>query len=597
MPLRALRLSLDTGVAQPELLPATVEQAYLGGRGSAVWALAHWLAPNTGPLSRSNLLVFSTGPLSGTSLGATGGFIASTRSPITGAIAHSWAQGAWGAALRRVGYDLLAIEGQSAEWCVVLVEAGQTRVLPAADLLGLDTRITEQALRAIHGIDASVICLGPAGEAGVAYSSIVAEGRFMAEPAGAGAVMANKRIKAIVVLGGANRPIANMERAEAILTSIRERAAASELAQGVKQFGSNYYLPFVKEWGALTGHNGQEGRVPNLQAITRATLAQRGKREYFGCEGCPLPCHSRYVRKNGEPLAYPELEAVAGFGGRCGMSNPDSLILANDMCVSLGLDIASTSAAIAFMLECQQEGLSRAGTLAWGDDEAILQAIAKLGQKQEKRDLLSLGVGEMQEVFFGSAKFAPQVKGLAMPALDPRALNEIALAMVTAPIGGDYRYAMAYEELLPEPPAWLPDEPSHPQAVKGKASRLIWHERFAAALDAAGFCRRLALLAYQITPAELAELVSVTLGRTVSGQDLAKLGERIVTAERQFLRSHATVSSADRLAGRWGAQPLKDGRAAGHVPALDDLLPEYYKRHGWDEKGLPTPKRLAELGL
>lgn len=98
--------------------------------------------------------------------------------------------------------------------------------------------------------------------------------------------------------------------------------------------------------------------------------------------------------------------------------------------------------------------------------------------------MLSLGVGEMKEIFFGSEEFAPQVKGLAMPALDPRAMHEIAPALATAPIGGDYRYAMAYEELLAEPPAWLPDEPSHPQAIKGKAVRLIWHE-VAAALDAA----------------------------------------------------------------------------------------------------------------
>ena len=47
-----------------------------------------------------------------------------------------------------------------------------------------------------------MLCIGPAGVAGVAYSSIVADGSFMAEPAGTGAIMANKRIKAIAVRGG-----------------------------------------------------------------------------------------------------------------------------------------------------------------------------------------------------------------------------------------------------------------------------------------------------------------------------------------------------------------------------------------------------------
>lgn len=597
MPLRALRLLLDTGDVQPELLPPAVDQDFLGGRGAAVWLLANRLPPDTGPLSRANLLIFSAGPLSGTGIGATGGFVASTRSPLTGAIGHSWAEGSWGGALRRAGFDLLIAEGQSAEWCVVVIDGDQVRIEPAGEVLGQETRATETLLRQRFGDDTAVICVGPAGEAGVAYAAIVAEGRYMAEPAGAGAVMASKRIKAIAVRGGAPRHLADAPRAAAVIAAISRRAATSELANGIRQFGSNYYLPFVKEWGALGGRNGQDGRAQHLQAITRTALAQRGRREQFGCEGCPLPCHAQYVRKNGEPLAYPELEAVAGFGSSCGLTSPDALIIANDLCLRLGLDVVSTSAAIAFMLECQQEGLSRAGTLHWGDDESVLQAITKLGQRQEKRDLLSLGVGEMQEIFFGSAAFAPQVKGLAMPALDPRALNEIALAMATAPIGGDFRYAMAYEELLPEPPAWLPDEPSHPQAVKGKASRLIWHERFAAALDAAGLCRRLALLAYQATPAELAELLSAALGRPFSGQDLARIGERIITVERIFARRYATISADDTLAPRWRNQPLKDGRAAGHLPALDDLLPEYYKRHGWDENGDPTPKRLAELGL
>jgi aldehyde:ferredoxin oxidoreductase len=368
----------------------------------------------------------------------------------------------------------------------------------------------------------------------------------------------------------------------------------SEIATGIRQYGSLFYAAHATEWGALSWRNGQEGRIPDLPTLSRNAFAQRGKREQFGCEGCPLQCHSSYIKRNGEPMAYPELEAVAGFGGWCGLSTPDVLILANDQCLRLGLDVVATSAAIGFMMECQQKALNRSGTLPWGDDDAVLAAIERLGQRQEKRDVLSLGVGEMKEIFFGSEAFAPQVKGLALPAIDPRAMHEMALAMATAPIGGDHRYAMAYEELLAEPPPWLPDEPSHPQAIKGKATRLIWHERFAAALDAAGLCRRLALLAYQVMPAELTELLSAALGRTITGGELARIGERIVTVERLLVRR---AGAPDTLPARWSETPLTDGRAAGHLPALDDLLSEYYRRHGWSEQGDPTPERLRDLGI
>lgn len=595
MALRALRVSLDTTQIQPEELPAEVEQAYLGGRGVASWMLATRLSPDIGPLSPANLLIFSTGPLSGTGIPATGGFVVSTRSPLTRTVAHSWAQGGWGAALRRAGYDLLVLEGQSQGWCYLQIDGAQVQVRPADALLGLDTGATARALQQTLGEGYSVVCLGPAGEAGVAYSSIVADGLFAAEPAGTGAVMAGKRVKAIAVRGAAAQQPADERRVAAVSAAISRRIAASEIAAGIKQFGSLFYSEHANEWGALTGRNGQDGRIPHLQTISRSVFAQRGRREPHGCEHCPLPCFTHYVRRNGESMAFPELEALAGFGGRCGIASADALIMASDLCLRLGLDVSETSAAVAFMMECQQEGLNRSGTLPWGDDDAILAAIERLGQQQEKRDVLSLGVGEMQEIFFGSAAFAPQVKNLAMPAIDPRALHEIALTLATAPIGGDYRYSMAYEELLVEPPSWLPDEPSHPQAIKGKAPRLIWHERFAAALDSAGLCRRLALLAYQVMPAELTELLSASLGRPFASSDLARLGERVVTVERLLTRR--VHYGPDALPYRWSEVALADGRAAGHLPALADMLAEYYRRHGWTEAGDPTAERLAELGI
>jgi aldehyde:ferredoxin oxidoreductase len=597
MALRALRISLDTHQTQTEELPAGVEQGYLGGRGAATWMLANHLPPNTGPLSPANLLIFSAGLLAGTGIAATGGFVASARSPLTGAIAHAWGQGRWGGALRRAGYDLLVLDGQAEEWCFVQIDGEHAYVRSAHKLLGLDTAATARAMQELLGDDYAILCIGPAGEAGVAYCTIVAEGTYVAEPAGPGAVMARKQVKAIAIRGYADLGLADAEHAQAVVAAINRRIAGSDLAAGIRQYGSLYYAARADEWGALSGRNGQEGRIPHIEAISRTRLAQRGKREPRGCESCPLPCHSVYVRRNGESLAYPELEALAGFGGRCGITSPDALIVANDLCMRLGLDVAATSAAIAFMMECQEQGLSRAGTLPWGDDDAVLAAIERLGQRQEKRDVLSLGVGEMKEIFFGSEAFAPQVKGLAMPALDPRALHEVALAIATAPIGGDYRYAMAYEEMLAEPPPWLPDEPSHPQAIKGKALRLIWHERFAAALDAAGLCRRLALMAYQVTPAELTELLTAALGRTLSAGDLARIGERIVTVERIFARRYGTSDVDDTLPARWREYALADSRAAGHLPALNDMLAEYYRRHGWDEHGDPTPERLDELGI
>jgi aldehyde:ferredoxin oxidoreductase len=596
MALRALTVALGQDNVS-HLLPEDVEQDYLGGRGAIAWLFTNWFPAETAPLSAENILVFAAGLLAGTHAFATGGFVVGTRSPLTGSIGYSWAQGHWGAALRQSGYDLLVVSGQAPDWCFIQIDGDHVQVSPAKHLLGLDTRATAAALQAELGTDYVVLCVGPAAESEVAYCSIVAEDRYMAEPAGTGAVMAHKRVKAIAVRSGSPLPALDEPKLQIATDIIRKRTHNSALAKGIRQFGSMHYLERAMEWGALTGRNGQAGYVNDKLNSIAGTLSMRETSEDRGCTECPMPCYFDVVLRTGQRMPRPELELVAGFNARCGITSPDALLAIADLCLRLGLDPAATSAAIAFMMECQEKNLNRSGTLPWGDDDAVILAIERLGQRQDKRDVLSLGVGEMQEIFWGSATFAPQVKGLAMPALDPRALTGAALAMATAPIGGDYRYAMAYEELSPEPPPWLPDEPSHPHAVKGKVLRLIWHERYAAVLDSVGVCRRLGLMAYQVSPGELIALINAVTGRSLDGAELARIGERIVTVERVFARRYCDNGCLDDLPSRWREIELEEGRAAGHLPPLLDLVAEYYRRHGWGSMGDPTPARMAELGI
>jgi aldehyde:ferredoxin oxidoreductase len=590
MALRTLTIDLERGHARQNL-PATVERDYLGGRGAIAWLLWNHLPPDTPPLAPENLLIFAAGPLAGLNAFATGGFVVGTRSPLTGSIGYGWAAGHWGAALRSAGCDVLVVRGRAPEWVYLYIDGTSVRLRPAAQLLGLDTVATEAALRATLGDDVRVICLGPAGENGVAYSSIVAEGRYMAEPAGTALVMAQKRLKAIVVRPGAGPlPAHDEQRLAAALEVIRRRVERSPVAAGIREAGDLHLLDRAGALGALSGRNGRDGPV------ARAVPHLPGKRRSRGCAGCPMPCY--FDLETPERTApMPDLETVAGFGGRCGISDAGALTALAERCLCLGLDPASTSATVAFLMECQAEGLSLSSTLPWGDATAVLEALERLATPQERRDLLSLGVGEIAEVFWGGAAFAPQIKGLAMSALDPRALTGFALAMATAPIGGDVRYSMPYVDLVDEPPAWMPEAPPSPLSAQNQALRLIWHERFAAALDAAGVCRRLGLLAYQVSPGELLAMIGAATGMAVSAADVVRLGERIVTVERLFARRYADNGGHDDLPARWRERPLVEGPAAGQLPPLADLLAEYYRRHGWNAEGDPTPERLAELGI
>jgi aldehyde:ferredoxin oxidoreductase len=596
MALRVLRVMLGDDATSAETLPSEVEQNYLGGRGLAVHLLTHELSPDVAPKSADNLLVLSAGLLAGIGDLYDPGFVASTRSPLTGTIAHSWGQGGFGTALRRTGFDALVLKGQCPAWSYLLIDGERASLHSAAALAGLDTVETARRVRQMHGDDYQVLAIGPAGETGVAYASIVAQGRFAAEPAGTGVVLGYKRLKAIAVRGAAALSCADLPRLKKTLAQIRARILASPLAEQLRQHGSLYYLDRAHEHGALSGRNGQDGTVAHFQAISRDAAFARARQQPVGPPARLLPLHSDYIARGGQTFPRPDLETVAGFGTRCGVTNLDALIAASDRCLKMGLDIVATSAALGFLIECQQRELSKPYTMKWGDVETMLTALGRLGQIQEKRDVLSLGVGEMQEIYYGSEVFAPQVKGMAMPALDPRALPELALCLVTAPIGGDYRYALPFEELLETPPAWLPDEGAGPHSLKNKAARLIWHERFAAACDAVGFDRQLALLAYAATPAEVAELYGAMSGRSLGTAELARIGERIVTQERLFALERG-YNPSDELPRRWAATPLPSGPSAHLLPPLRMLLNDYYRRHGWDHTGTPTQARLHELGL
>ncbi len=44
--------------------------------------------------------------------------------------------------------------------------------------------------------------------------------------------------------------------------------------------------------------------------------------------------------------------------------------------------------------------------------------------------------------------------------------------------------------------------------------------------------------------------------------------------------------------------PLAEGGAAGYIPPIDEMLLAYYEERGWESStGMPTTKKMQELGL
>ena len=76
-----------------------------------------------------------------------------------------------------------------------------------------------------------------------------------------------------------------------------------------------------------------------------------------------------------------------------------------------------------------------------------------------------------------------------------------------------------------------------------------------------------------------------------------KIGERIWNVQRLFNLKAGLTSADDNLPRRFLEEPAPGGPGKGLVVNLDKMLKEYYELRGWDKNGVPTPAKLAELGL
>ena len=86
-------------------------------------------------------------------------------------------------------------------------------------------------------------------------------------------------------------------------------------------------------------------------------------------------------------------------------------------------------------------------------------------------------------------------------------------------------------------------------------------------------------------------------GLNLSDEEVLRAGERSWNLERLFNLQAGFSQQDDTLPPRLLKEPMKGGPHKGEVVRLDIMLPEYYASRGWDQKGIPTPDKLKELGL
>jgi aldehyde:ferredoxin oxidoreductase len=90
------------------------------------------------------------------------------------------------------------------------------------------------------------------------------------------------------------------------------------------------------------------------------------------------------------------------------------------------------------------------------------------------------------------------------------------------------------------------------------------------------------------TPAQTAELVNRAMGWNWSGDDVLDMGARLFNLKRAINNRLGVDRKDDVLPRRLVTEPRPSGSAAGVLPDMDVMLPEYYRLRKWDANGVPT---------
>lgn len=584
---KALRVNLSSGAITEEEIEQKALVDWIGGRGLGAWIIAGEVPAGCDPLGKDNKLIFAPGPLTGTGVPGTGRFSASAKSPLTGTIFDSNAGGIWGVRFKRNGYDALIIEGESTVPVYLTILDGRAKLHEAGAIWGADVVETNQKLKAQLGSDLSVSCIGPAGENLVKFASIMNDVSRALGRGGLGAVMGAKKLKAIAVRGSKEVEVANKEKLDFVSYEADKWIKANPItSQGLPEFGTPVLVNLFNELGVFPARNFQSSIFPDAGNICGETIAETSTAGRKGCYHCPVQC-TRLVKTKTGVFEGPEYESIWALGPECGIGDLEVITAANHMCNRLGLDTITTGVTIGCAMELQDKGLLNTG-LTFGDTQGLLKAIKLIAYREGAGELLAEGSRSLAGKC-GAVRYAMQVKGLELPAYDPRGLQGMGLGLATSNRGGCHlRAYMVGPEALGVPK--MVDRFS----TGGKAGLTITQQNINAATDSLIVCRFINLA---VSEEYFARILSAVTGVDYHPQDLHRAGERIWNLERLYNLRSGLDSSFDTLPPRLLEEPVQEGPSRGRTVELERMLPEYYRFRSWDKHGVPSASKLKELGL
>jgi aldehyde:ferredoxin oxidoreductase len=599
---RVLQVNLTTGSLRDEGLTENLCRDYIGGYGFGVKELFSRLKPGVDALGPDNILGFMTGPLTGTPAPTGARYTVFAKSPLTGGWGDANSGGYFGPRLKFAGYDGVMFTGRSKDPVYLWIKDGKAELRAATCLWGKDSFDTEDILKSELGADVEVACIGPSGEQQSLIAAVMNNKGRAAGRSGLGAVMGSKRLKAIAVAGNADVPLADKNKANEIRRNcLAQLTPISQFFKGTGTPGTT--LPSaqngdspVKNWGGVGVADFLNAKALGVEQLA-PLIAKR-----YGCWHCPLACGGIMKEGKGEydygkESHRPEYETLAMFGSNCLNSNLESIIKANDICNRYGVDTISAGAAIAFAIECYENGiLSKTDTdgleLTWGNYRAIVTMTDRLCRREGLGAVLADGVRKAAaKIGKGAEQYAMHIGGQEVPAHDPKLGPHyyITYQMNATPA----RHTQGHEGL--NPPGLLPRFNTKSYSGRAQAHRIA--SNILHVINCVGMCE---FMYWSLPSADVVtDFLNAATGWNLTTDDLVKTGERIATLRHAFNLREGLNPLKTKVPGRiFGRPPLQAGPLKGVTVDVDTLVNEYLKVMDWDPiTAKPSAQRLRELGL
>ncbi|HSF82952.1 MAG TPA: aldehyde ferredoxin oxidoreductase family protein [Anaerolineales bacterium] len=602
-------INLTSGEITITRTPASLVQAYLGGRGLNMAYLRHYLRAagdplQVNPLGPHNPLIVGAGMLTGTISPNAARFNISARSPESGILGDANCGGFFAAAMRKAGFDRLVILGQAEQPSYILLEDGQVQIRPADGLWGTKIVAAQEQLRTLHGPGTVSAVIGPAGEHRARMAAVMTGQKNAAGRGGMGAVMGSKNLKAVVARGGTAIEIAEKETLRAIRIQQQGYLKDSRIVQVLGHVGTPLLYEVSNRLGAIRTRNSQENY---FEDTLNAEEIEKFSDKMLACTSCVVHCRHRNTL-GGEG---PEYSTIGLLGANLGIAPTDQVIMLNNLVNDLGLDASSVGTIIGWAMELYQRGLideKMVGSpLLWGDYETTYELIENIAYRRGFGNILA-------ESSQAASYFPPQaldyliaVKNL--PQSDPhdvRYFKGFALGIAVASRGADHLRNRPTLEVFN-----LPDHvraeiygranDPDPTGYKDKGLIVAWSDDIYAVADCLGVCKFVThgfnsphLLGYE----HFTELIQAATGLQYDSQSLRETGRYVLDTERMINADFGLTRADDTLPKRYFDEPMPARKTKGHQidrEQFQNMLDEYYAERGWDQAGRVPPERQGEI--